>query len=126
VRHAEKVTDDPKIFMLSAGRSIEAPLKWWMDRYGCDESDLKDFLADSTEIAPGVRVREVGHGSFYGPDKITRNGSVIAVWRDKIRNAYVCDKCGKACGTRDNPKRTWYSQGGERHYCIRECGGSPS
>jgi len=31
---------------------------------------------------------------------------------------YFCDKCGKRCGTRDNPKTDIYSsKEGTKHYC---------
>jgi len=34
---------------------------------------------------------------------------------------YRCDWCGKQCGTRANPKETWYKSGERkataRHYC---------
>ena len=34
---------------------------------------------------------------------------------------YVCDFCGKRCGTRENPKQTWYrtSPGHSMHYCKK-------
>jgi len=37
---------------------------------------------------------------------------------------YTCDRCGKVCGTRGNPKSTWHQMrtgGGENHYCLRTC-----
>lgn len=33
---------------------------------------------------------------------------------------YNCDECGDICGTRENPKETWYGQGHESHYCKRK------
>lgn len=39
---------------------------------------------------------------------------------------YTCDECGKVCGTRGNPKETWYGTGPnggrESHYCKKTCG----
>lgn len=35
---------------------------------------------------------------------------------------YTCDKCGRVCGTKANPKTTWYRNGRESHRCKRECG----
>ncbi len=33
---------------------------------------------------------------------------------------YFCDVYGKQCGTRDNPKETWYSSDDkEFHYCKK-------
>lgn len=34
---------------------------------------------------------------------------------------YYCDKCGAQCGTKDNPKTTWYNsgEGTEKHYCNK-------
>lgn len=31
---------------------------------------------------------------------------------------YYCDKCGKRCGTKDNPKRIYYVvNSNDKHYC---------
>lgn len=33
---------------------------------------------------------------------------------------YICDFCGQVCGTRENPKATWYGPGDkETHYCKK-------
>lgn len=42
---------------------------------------------------------------------------------------YVCDFCGERCGTRENPKQTWYPIGQlgaskPKHYCKKtDCHG---
>lgn len=33
---------------------------------------------------------------------------------------YQCDRCGKACGTKENRKEKWYGQG-VSHYCKKTC-----
>lgn len=35
---------------------------------------------------------------------------------------YTCDDCGSVCGTRANPKETWYGRNGDKHYCKKTCG----
>jgi hypothetical protein len=38
---------------------------------------------------------------------------------------YICDHCGRVCGTRENPKSTWYQvntvkqTGKDTHYCKK-------
>jgi len=32
---------------------------------------------------------------------------------------YFCDECGERCGTRQNPKETWFTPGGDKHYCKK-------
>ena len=44
----------------------------------------------------------------------------IEVIRKQIVH-YYCDKCGKRCGTRKNPKSTWYVPNGQKHYCKKTC-----
>ena len=36
---------------------------------------------------------------------------------------YFCDKCGERCGTRENPKETWFVTGKDEseHYCKKGC-----
>jgi hypothetical protein len=34
---------------------------------------------------------------------------------------YTCETCGKVCGTRENPKETWYARGDSKYYCKRTC-----
>jgi hypothetical protein len=51
--------------------------------------------------------------------EIVQHAVIKVVQPQVIR--YTCDFCGKVCGTRDNPKRTWYKMGGESHYCKRTC-----
>jgi hypothetical protein len=34
---------------------------------------------------------------------------------------YTCETCGKACGTGENPKETWYARGDSKYYCKRTC-----
>ena len=47
--------------------------------------------------------------------------AIIRVIRPQIVR-YTCDFCGQICGTRDNPKKTWYvAGGGEKHYCMKTC-----
>lgn len=52
--------------------------------------------------------------------------AVIKVIQPQIVE-YTCDdpSCGKVCGTRENPKETWYGTGpnGGRvsHYCKKTC-----
>ncbi len=45
--------------------------------------------------------------------------SIIKVIRPRTVH-YFCDVCGKQCGTRGNPKETWYSSDDkEFHYCKK-------
>jgi len=48
--------------------------------------------------------------------------AVIKVIQRQVAE-YACDFCGKACGTRRNPKRTYYVMGSgeQQHYCLRAC-----
>lgn len=48
--------------------------------------------------------------------------AVIRVTQPQIVR-YTCDFCGKVCGTRENPKKTWYrtGTGEESHYCKKTC-----
>jgi len=34
---------------------------------------------------------------------------------------YLCDACGKPCGTTENRKETWYSPEGPKYYCKKTC-----
>lgn len=36
---------------------------------------------------------------------------------------FTCDFCHSVCGTRENPKKTWYMAGTREvsHYCMRTC-----
>lgn len=48
--------------------------------------------------------------------------AVIKVIKPQIVK-YTCDFCHAVCGTRENPKSTWYTAGTgqEKHYCKRTC-----
>jgi hypothetical protein len=53
--------------------------------------------------------------------EIVQHAVIKVVRRQVVR--YTCDFCFKVCGTRQNPKRTWYrpSTRTEMHYCMRTC-----
>jgi hypothetical protein len=58
--------------------------------------------------------------------EIIQHAIIRVVQRPVVR--YTCDRCGKVCGTRENPKTTWYvarwhakKVAPERHYCLRTC-----
>ena len=45
--------------------------------------------------------------------------AIIKVVRPQIVE-YICDWCGKVCGTRANPKETWTgSNRADTHWCMR-------
>jgi hypothetical protein len=48
--------------------------------------------------------------------------AVIAVIQPQVVR-YTCDFCHRICGTRGNPKSTWYVAGTSevQHYCKRTC-----
>lgn len=52
--------------------------------------------------------------------EIIQHAVIRVVQRQIVR--YTCDFCGQVCGTRANPKSTWYyAGGGESHYCMKTC-----
>ena len=51
--------------------------------------------------------------------KIVVQKAVLKVVRPQIVR-YECDSCHEECGTRANPKETWYGGGREFHYCKRK------
>ena len=53
--------------------------------------------------------------------KIIKQKAIFKVVRPQIVE-YICDKCGKVTGTRDNPKQTIsVTDSGDCHYCKKTC-----
>ena len=54
--------------------------------------------------------------------KVVTQKRVVQVIQREIFH-FVCDRCGSRCGTRENPKETWYDtrERKSKHYCKRGC-----
>lgn len=52
--------------------------------------------------------------------KVVTQKRVVQVIQREVSH-FVCDRCGSRCGTRENPKETWYASRKASHYCKRTC-----
>ena len=57
--------------------------------------------------------------------RIVQHAKIVTIQRQIVE--YICDRCGKVCGTRENPKQTRYASGSqEMHYCKKTCVTTPA
>jgi hypothetical protein len=52
--------------------------------------------------------------------RVVKQKAIIKVIQPEIVE-YHCDKCGKQCGTKDNPKENWHAGKKRKHYCKKTC-----